>query len=145
MKYVIDTCIINKLLDGEVQEEELPNDGGYVITTVQVDEINNTSDKDRERRARLNIILIKLKVDIVSTESIVFGVTRFNNMKFGDGVTYKSLLSSLDEKNKRKHSNARDAVIAETALKNGHTLLTTDKDLSEVAREHGCKVELYGI
>jgi len=53
MKYVVDTSIINRLVDKMIPPEDLPNDGDFIATHVQIDELNKT--KDEERRARLLI------------------------------------------------------------------------------------------
>jgi hypothetical protein len=46
MKYVLDTNIINWLIDGRVKRESLPSDGEFVATHIQIDEINRTSEED---------------------------------------------------------------------------------------------------
>jgi hypothetical protein len=38
MKYVVDTSLINKLLDGSVHADELPKDGSVVASHIQIDE-----------------------------------------------------------------------------------------------------------
>lgn len=45
--------------------------------------------------------------------------------------------------NKSKANNARDILIAEVAIANEYTLLTSDRDLATVAEKHGGKVVYY--
>jgi hypothetical protein len=42
--------------------------------------------------------------------------------------------------NHGKCNNFEDALIAEVAIVNGHTLITADEDLRTVAEQHGCNV-----
>ena len=138
MKYVVDTCIINKLVDGVLSTGDLPGDGEFVATHVQVDELNRTSNP--ERRAQLLLKFTTIVDDMVTTESAVFSVSRFDHCKFSDGTRYDILKADLDSVNHSKANNAQDVLIAEVAVANGYTLLTADYDLAKVAEKHGCKV-----
>lgn len=141
MKYVLDTNIFNKLIDGIISVEQLPNDGEFVASHIQVDEINNTTDK--ERRARLLLQFTQLRPQIMPTESAVWGVSRWNHAKW-DVPAYEGLRHELDALNNGKPNNAHDALIAEVALTNGCTLLTADRHLVEVVKERGGKVVFFG-
>lgn len=141
MKYVVDTNIINRLVDGTVQPEDLPNDGEFVATHVQIDELNKT--KDEERRARLFIKFAITVGHVVPTESLVVGISRVGLSKVSDGNLYSSLRAALDARNNAKPNNAHDALISEVAVRNGYVLLTADADLAQVAQQHGCNVRHY--
>lgn len=138
MKYVVDTNIINRLADGIVQPESLPNDGEFIATHVQIDELNKT--KDEERRAQLFIKFATTVDDVIPTESLVVGISRVGLSKVSDGNLYLSLRTALDARNGGKPNNSHDALIAEVAVKNGYVLVTADADLAQVAQQHGCKV-----
>ena len=58
----------------------------------------------------------------------------------GDGRIFCRLKSDLDLLNYGKSNNSEDALIAEVAIVNGHTLITADEDLRTVAEQHGCNV-----
>ncbi len=116
MKYVVDTNIVNWLIDGKIDKASLPSGGEFVATHIQIDEINRTSDD--ERRARLFLTLASSLSGLLQTETTVFGVSRFNFSKLGDGVIYKSIKTQLDSTNGGKNSNIRDALIAEVAIVN---------------------------
>ena len=141
MNYVVDTCIINKLIDGKISLGALPQNSSFFASHIQIDEINKTADT--ERRAQLILKLIEIGPILVPTESMVWGRMRWGQMKWGNGELYSKLKGTLDSLNKSKLSNTNDALIAEIAINNGYILLTTDTHLSNVARELGCEVQCF--
>ena len=145
MNYILDTCVVNWLIDGKIDRTDLPNDGDYLITHIQVDEINRTSDHHQDRRARLSLMLHSLNVRLVPTESTVWDESRWDYTKLGDGAIYASIKRRLDSLKRRDDSNVRDALIAEVAIINGHILLTADENLATAAGEHGGAVRLFKV
>ena|SRR2546426_894158 len=143
MKFLVDTNIINWLIDGKIDKSGMPGDGEFVATHVQIDEINRTSDD--ERRARLFLTLASSLSGLLQTETTVLGVSRLNFSKLGTGVIFTSVKNRLDGMNGGKPSNIRDALIAEVSIVNSHTLLTADQDLAKVTRDHGGMVRLFTI
>jgi predicted nucleic acid-binding protein len=141
MQFVVDTCIINKLIDGKMNLNELPSNSTFFASHIQIDEINKTQDS--ERRAQLFLRFAEVSPKIIPTESAVWDVSRFDQAKFSDGVLFDNLKQSLNVLNKSKPSNVNDALIAETAIVNEYTLLTSDKNLTEVAKKLGCKVVYF--
>jgi len=141
MTYVVDTNIINWLIDGKIDQATMPNDGKFVATHIQIDEINKTCDE--ERRARLFLTLASSLSALLQTETTVANVSRFDGSKLGDGVIYTSVRDQLDVLNGARPSNIRDALIAEVAIVNSCTLLTADRDLAKVAEDHGGMVRLF--
>ena len=123
MKYVLDTSLINKLVNGSVHLNELPDDGNLLVTYVQIDEINRT--KNIERRKLL-----------LSAFDRVIGY----NMPAESGESYKAIKADLDSRNSGKANNKEDALIAEVALKTSYVLLTADWDLWRVALKHNIEV-----
>jgi predicted nucleic acid-binding protein len=123
MKYVVDTSLINKLVDGSVNLDELPQDGDLVATNVQIDEISRT--KNIELRNLLLSAFDKVIEYNLPTES---------------NESYKAIKADLDSRNGGKANNRKDALIAEVALKNGYVLLTADWDLWRVALNHNIEV-----
>jgi len=139
--YVVDTNIINWLVDGRLQPNDLPSDGAFVATHVQRDELTKT--KDDKRRAQL-LAKFGSTVELeVPTESVVAGISRVGLAKVSDGKLYNSLRNGLAALNKDKLNNSHDALIAEVAIENVWILLTADGDLAKVAEQHGCKVRHY--
>jgi len=141
MKYVVDTNILNWLIDGIIDSDSLPRDGELVATQIQIDEINKTADVDR--RARLFLAFASSSSGLLPTETTIFDVSRYGFSKLGDGAIYTSIKSQLDAKNGGRPGNIGDALIAEVAIVNGLTLLTADRDLAKVAEDHGGSVRLF--
>ena len=138
MKYVLDTCIFNKLADGLIALSDLPNDGQLVATHIQIDELNNTGGQ--ERRAKLLLHFVAARPEMAPTESFVVGTSRLGHAKLGDGVTLDQIKSELDALNNSKSNNLMDALCAEVAIKNDYTLVTADSDLVQAAQSCGCTV-----
>jgi len=135
VKYVVDTSLINKLVDGSVHVDELPKDGSFVASHIQIDEINRT--KDPKRRSELLQTFSEVIDEMLPTESFVFGLSRLGKGKLGDGVSYDTVKTELDSMNKGKANNSKDALIAEIAMKNEYVLLTADFHLYQVAYKLG--------
>ncbi len=138
MKCVVDTNVINRLVDGSLKLDDLPSDAEFVATHIQIDELNKTTDS--ERRARLFLKFSTTVNSVVPTESFVLDVSRLDHGKLSDGVLYSALKADLDALNRGKANNIQDALIAEVAIVNGHTLITADFHMAEVAKKHGCTV-----
>ena len=141
MEFVVDTCIINKLIEGKISLIALPQNCSFFASHIQIDELNKTPDA--ERRAQLFLKFAEISPKIIPTESFIWDVSRWDQAKWNDGQLYNNLKQSLDALNKSKPSNANDALIAETAIVNNYTLLTSDKDLTKVAKNLGCNVVYF--
>ena len=137
MKSVVDTNIINRLIDGSLSTDDLPADE-LVATHIQIDELRRTPNA--ERRGRLLLRFETLVDSVVPTESMVLGVSRLDESKLGSGDLCRELKADLDSRNGGKENNTQDALIAEVATANGWTLLTADRDLAAVAKGLGCIV-----
>ena len=131
MKYVVDTSLINKLVDGSVHANELPKDGSFVASHIQIDELNRT--KNGKRRSELLQKFSETIDEVLPTESFVLGTSRLGEGKLGAGVSYETIKTELDSLNGGKTNNSEDALIAEIAMKNGYVLLTADFHLYQVA------------
>ena len=130
MKYMVDTCAFNRIADRRLLLDELPSDIELVATYVQVTEINKT--KDEQRRLDLFLTFAHLEHAMEHTASFIFGKTPLGLAPFGIGEEFDAIKSELDGRNNSKANNTDDALIAESALKNGYGLLTADRDLAEV-------------
>lgn len=137
-KYVLDTSLINKLVDGTIGADELPNDGSFIASPIQFDELSRT--KNVERRTKLLEKFAETIDEVLPTESFVLGTSRLGKGRLGDGVSYRALKSDLDSRNKGKSNNSEEALIAEVAMKDDYTLLTADFDLYQVAYAKGVGV-----
>lgn len=119
MQLMFDSNIFDDLISGNI-EIEFTDDVSIYVTHIQIDEINNCSDSDK--RARLFLIMVKIKAQVVSTESSILGVSRLGSARLsGD-----NMLESLRKGNIKR---TNDALIGETAIKNKLTLVTNDIEL----------------
>ncbi|MGH8453869.1 MAG: type II toxin-antitoxin system VapC family toxin [Nevskiales bacterium] len=136
--FMLDTTVFNHILRDKPDISRLTTTGRLFVTHVQHDEIINTQDLNR-RQALLEVFHT-VPVEKLPTESAVWDVSKFDEAKWGaeDGL-FQSLLDKLNAKNKRKDNNPSDILIAETAIRNGLTLVTDDSDLLEVVNEYGGK------
>lgn len=137
-RYMVDTNVFNRLVDGAISLADLPQDGSFIATHIQRDEISQT--KDPARRSNLSSAFTQT-VKVVPTESFIIGVSRLGEAKLSDGQDYTCLKAELDKANKGKANNVNDALIAEAAIKASAVLITADKDLANVAEKAGCAVK----
>lgn len=140
--FMLDTNIFNDVLDGTISISILKELGGELFTThIQLYELTATTDP--QRRKELLELFHKVVPKELPTESSVWTITRPGNAKW---TTSDSLyapivrLLAVGQKrwNARKHeSNMRDALIAETAIRNNLVLLTNDAKLLRAVEELG--------
>ena len=137
-KYIFDTNIFNRLVDGTFLLSELPPDAEFFATHIQIDELNKT--KDTERRAKLFLMFVETAPKLIPTESFAIGVSRIGQAKISkkDNIA-QNIRSDLDNRNGAKHNNVQDALIAEAAAVNELTLVTADYDLAQVASKYGIR------
>ena len=133
--FMFDTNIFNHILDGGIELARFVGKSRFFATHVQFDELNRTSNPSR--RTSLLDVFQKVPQEMVPTETFVLGESRLGKAKIGEGTLYKKIRDELDRRNKYKHNNIQDALIAEAAIKNSFTLVTDDKDLSQVTKQNG--------
>lgn len=167
-KYMFDTNIYNHMLSGSIQIGKLIGKAEFLVTHIQIDELNNT--KDEIRKEALKRVLIEINTSETPTDSFVVGVSRIGKARIGGGNIIptessswaisefdqyewtasdnlcESIKKKLDKLNKNKLNNIQDALIAETAIKNNITLVTHDSDLFKVATSFkGACVNLFQV
>lgn len=133
MKYMLDTNIFNALLDGVIEIKDLPPNAEFVVTAMQLQEINKT--KNEERRALLLKQFHEIAPDRVPTSSSLWNVTSWGEGCYGESKIFREILELLNLKNNSKKNNYVDALIAETALTMNVTLITSDRDLVSIVSE----------
>ena len=131
MKLIFDSNVFDDLITGKCDLEIVEDKSQDIfITHIQVDEINEFSDKDK--RARLFNSMTEVRPEKIPTESFIIGTSRIESAKIGDG----NLLEELRMGNYKK---TNDALIGETAIKNELTLITNDKRFRNKVIELGGK------
>ena len=133
---MLDTTVFNHLVNGDIEPSRVPTHRQLFVTHVQLNEIQNTRSSDRLQA--LLAMFTAVDTTRVPTASAVWGVSEWGEAEWGseDGF-FESLLAKLNEKNKSKNNNARDVLIAETAIRRNLVLVTDDGHLAEVVRESG--------
>jgi predicted nucleic acid-binding protein len=129
MELILDSNVFDELLTGKLDMKFLVESKFEIyITHIQVDELNECSDK--EKRAKLFNFLTEVRPKKLQTESFVVGKSRIGFAKIGDG----NLIEKLRMNNMNK---TNDALIGETAIKNNLTLITNDKNFKNKVLELG--------
>ena len=76
----------------------------------------------------------------IPTESFVWDTSSWDAAKWSDVSLVTIIASKLKDLNGGARGNIKDALIAETAIKNGHILITHDSDLASVVSYMGGRV-----
>jgi hypothetical protein len=131
MKYVVDTSLINKLVDGNIHSDELPKDGAFVASYIQLEELNRT--KDARRKSELLEKFSELIDEVSSRDPLASETCLSKKCNVRDVVSYETIKRELDLLNGGKKNNSENALIAEFVAKNDCVLLTADFHLYQVA------------
>jgi len=157
MDFMLDTCVINRILDGHVSNEWSLR-GRNFVTDIQLQEILDTTDNARRNYLFQGLLAMQLNV-IRPTEipqlfdcdrefdtgerfttgmATVWYCTAFS-LSFG---TFTSAIAAeLRPSGRRPKNPLRDGFIAEVALLNEMTLVTADHGLATISRPFGIAVE----
>lgn len=134
MPYIVDTDIVNRLLDGSVRLEELPSDQPIVAPRTQLNQVKRV--RNRRHRAQLMLKLSELRLKRISMGSIVLNGSYRQDVKLWDSTLFKKLMDDFGRLC-RSRSNARDILLAELAIINRLTFLTRDRCLANIVNRHG--------
>ncbi len=140
--YMLDTNIFNRRVQEKIGANALHGAHLYV-THNQWDELQQTQDADK--RNQLMEFFQQIDAHEVATNSFFLGVSIPGKAKLSDGNSpfnaMLTLLKELDAKARKKprrvSNQRRDILIAETAIRLNHTLVTNDENLTSVARKFG--------
>ena len=132
-KFMFDTVAFNRVVECDVFDSLYNKKLLIYATHAQRDEINNT--KNLEKKSQLLRVFSEIP-KIIPTESAVWNWSRWNEAKWTSDDLYENFKAELDRR-KKKCNNVYDALIADTSIKNGFTLVTDDKNLCDVTREFG--------
>ena len=140
MRYILDTNVFNRILDGNFSLNTLPDGSEFVATPIQYEELKATPDSNR--LTDLLAIFQCIGPEIVNP-SFSFDIpgAGFDEGAWSNNDLAKTIKTSLDCVNK-KPNNWQDALIAGAAKKHGCTLVTADKTLAKVAEQHEISVLL---
>ena len=93
-KYIFDTNIFDDIVDEKLKVSDIVKYKNYkkvkiYVTHIQIDEINKCNDEDK--RARLNIFMVKIRPILISTSSSVYDLSRFDESNFGNGNIFNRI------------------------------------------------------
>jgi predicted nucleic acid-binding protein len=138
--YILDTTVFNAVLDGKALPASLTN-RRLLVTGIQANELRATGKA--ERRAALLAVYEEIDPTSVPASSFAFDIegAGFDQAYWNDGSgNFEKMLArlqQLDTKDKSANNQVRDILIAETAIKNGATLVSGDSNLRQVVSEFG--------
>ena len=142
MSYIVDSAIINNLVEGKIRLEDLPSDRPFIVPRVYREKINTIKNE-----ARRNQLLQKFASHQQKRESAGSTVVDGSNgidFKLWDASLFKELKNGLQELGDTI-CNARDVLLAEVAITNGLILLTANKCLADVVSNYGGEAFFLGI
>ena len=131
---MFDTVAFNRVVEYDVFDSLYNKKLLIYATHAQRDEINNT--KNLEKKSQLLRVFCEIP-KIIPTESAVWGRSKWNEAKWTSDDLYENFKAELDCRNNKNPNNVYDALIADTSIKNGFTLVTADIDLCDVTRIFG--------
>lgn len=136
--YMFDTNVFNCILDGKIEICEFRARAIFYATHIQLDELTATSNIQR-RQELIAVFKSIVECNQIPTDSFFLGVSQLGEAKLGDAENdlCSKIKEELDKRNKNKRNNIQDSLIAETAEKNGLSLITHDADLFFVATKFG--------
>lgn len=130
VKVMLDTNFFNHLVDGEIDHADLKQDWEFVITHIQRDELERV--KTDSRREALKSKVTEVRAEKVATTSAVYDVSRWGEASYtGADSRYKDILERLNAR-RMKVNNIHDALIGDTCLQLGISLVTNDQDFKSV-------------
>ena len=137
IRIMFDNDILNKIVEGQLDLNKIKNSNKFEFyaTHIQTDQASKCGDEDK--RAMLTLNLTKLSPIIIPTESGIFGISRWGEFKWTGND------SKIEDLRQGNNQHTEDALIGETAIKNGLLLVTNDKTLkSRVNSNSGRAVNL---
>jgi predicted nucleic acid-binding protein len=138
--FMLDTTEFNHLLDdGEIRSASFVG-RRLLVTGVQEAELRATTN--HKRRADLLAVLEQVNPTVEAASSLAWNIegAGWGQARWNDGSgKFEKMLNRLRELDRKKHkkpyNQTRDILIAETAIKNGATLVSSDCNLRQVVSE----------
>jgi len=137
--FMLDTNIFNAILDDKISVASISRHQ-LLTTGVQPGEIRATNCASR--RAALLAVFEEVEAASIPASSFAFDVegAGWGQAYWNDGTgNFQKMLSRLNALGRKKDelNPIRDILIAETAIKNGATLVSNDRHLRQVVVEFG--------
>jgi hypothetical protein len=114
-RYVLDTNIFNRVVEGILAIKDLPSDGVFCASEVQLNEIGKT--KDPVKRTLLEEMFQKIGPQISERKTTPWGYGGWGTGTWGmEGGYYDALLKGLRKLHSDKLSDVEDALIGEISI-----------------------------
>ena len=142
--YMLDTNVFDRVLEGKISLSSFVGHRLLVIG-IQRDELSKAQDP-RRTALLATFEAISPEVGLASSFALDIEGAGWGQAYWNDGSgnfqKMRKRLQALDPKNKHPLNQERDILIAETAIKNGVTLVSDDRNLRQVVSEFGgCAIE----
>lgn len=136
---MLDTNVFNAAREGKMS---LPSLVGSQLLVIGVQAAELRATRNTKKRAELLAVFEEIHPATVPASSFAFDIegAGFDQACLNDGDgQFQRMLTRLRELDRKKDigNQARDILIAETAVKTGATLLTRDVNLTKVVVEFG--------
>ena len=100
--------------------------------------------RNETRLEALLSVFTSVEQEAVPTSAAVWSISEYGGAQYGNANgLYDTFLSELNDLNGGQRGNARDTLIAVTALNRNFTLVTNDSDLSTVFQSNGGTIETF--
>ena len=145
-RYVLDTNIFNRVVEGILAVTDLPSDGVFCASEVQINEIGKTTDP--VKRTQLEDTFQKIGPRISVRKTTPWDYDGWGTGEWSqEGKYFNKILSKLQSVHKKDkfESDVRDALIGEISITENCILISTDKDLVAAVKEidgHTCLLNL---
>lgn len=134
MPYIVDSDIIERLVDGTINIEDLPSDLPFIASYTHLQKIRKIVD-DR-RRAELLLRFSALEPKFEPAGPLDMNAPHWEQFKLRDGALLQKLKRDV-EAIRGSEISLRRLLLAETAIEHKLTLLTYDDCLANVVQTHG--------
>lgn len=129
MSYILDTDIIDKLVDGDILLDDLPTDRPLVAVHAQMRRLASAGNE--AHRMRLLSKFERFTGHIGTTGTVMKDGAPWEQLQLCNGARFRKLKEGLQERGDGQ-SNARDVLLADMAISNKLILITTNSYLAEV-------------
>jgi len=139
--YLLDTTMFNTFLKNQHKTdiEALRGKGRFYVTNFQKDELSATPES--KKKDNLLSLFDAIAPEQVATKTFVISYSKLGAAELSDGMIFNEILSGLNEcerkHGKKRKDNRKDALIGETAERNGYIMVSDDRCLSKVMKSRG--------
>lgn len=128
-EYMLDTSAVGEIENGAVDPRLLyTSSDALYITHIQEDELANAGHYSKFLMRVLDVV----DAGSVATESFKLGISKLGRGKLGAGKYEQKILNEMKPDG---GNEMLDAMIADAAVVNGHTLVTHDEELRDAVND----------